>query len=126
MLGAITFVLYLSTNKDLTLQSSSKQQVEESLDELLRYTDDSDLKNDGFLVLALKQHGVMKTLRPPLLQVLASAYGWFVEHIDQDDVAPQTTRNSVSEQNLKVAFGEFLESITRPDNLLWRNDQETS
>ena len=119
-------VLYLSTNKDVTLQSPSKQQVEESLDELLRYTADPGLKNDGFLVLALQQHGVMKTLRPPLLQVLASAYGWFVEHIDQDDVATQTTRNSVSERDLKVAFGRFLESITRPDNLLWRNDQETS
>ena len=93
------------------------------MDELLRYTDDPDLKNNGFLVLALEQHGVMKTLRPPLLRVLASAYGWLVEHIDQDDVATQTTRNSVSEQDLKVAFEEFPESITRPDNLLWRNDQ---
>lgn len=120
------FVLYLSTNKDLTLQSPSNQQVEESLDELLRYTDDPDQKNNGFLVLALEQHGVMKTLRPPLLQVLASSYGWFVEHIDQDDVATQTTRNSVSEKDLKVAFEKFLENITRPDNLLWRNDQETS
>ena len=113
-------VLFLSTDKDRTMKAPTKEQIEGALDELLDFTDDRNLKHDGFLVLALEQPGLVKPLRPPLLQVLASAYGWFVEHIDQNDVQSQTVRNSVSEPDLKRAFVEFAETVTRPENLAWR------
>ena len=113
-------VLFLSADKDRTMKAPTKEQIEESLDELLIFTDDPKLKHEGFLVLALEQPGLVKLLRPPLLQVLASAYGWFVEHVDQNDVQSQTERNSVSERELKRAFVEFAETVTRPENLAWR------
>ena len=68
-------VLFLSADKDRTMKAPTKEQIEESLDELLIFTDDRNLKHEGFLVLALEQPGLVKSLRPPLLQVLASAYG---------------------------------------------------
>ncbi len=116
-------VLFLSTNKDVTLEAPTARQVEESLDELLRFSDDPKLENDGFLVLALEEKGLLKTQKPPLLQVLASAYGWFVEHIDRADVATRTVRNSVSEQELKAAFFDFLDTAQRPAKLSWRSDR---
>ena len=54
-------VLFLSTNKDVTLEAPTARQVEESLDELLRFSDDPKLENDGFLVLALEDKGLLKT-----------------------------------------------------------------
>ena len=113
-------VLYLSTNRELSFEAPSKQQIQESLDELLRFTDDPKLENEGFLVLAVERYGLMKRLRPPLLQVMASAYGWFVEYIDKDGLAIQTMRNSVSEKDLEIAFFGFLERTELPGNLLWR------
>ena len=115
-------VLFLSTDKDRTIKAPTKEQVDESLNELLNFTDDRNLKSEGVLVLALEQPGLMKPLRPPLLQVLASAYGWFVEHIDQNDVQSQTVRNSISEPELNRVFVEFSETVTRPENLLWRGE----
>ena len=115
-------VIYLSTNRDITFEDPTKQRVQEYLDELLSFTDDPNLQKEGFLVLAVEQHGILKSLRPPLLQVMASAYGWFVEHIGEDDVAVRTMRNFVSQQDLQIAFFGFLENAKRPDNLRWRKE----
>lgn len=118
-------ILYLSAHSELEVKDPAKQQVQESLDELLRFTDDAKLKNEGFLVLAVDRSGLTKRLRPPLLQVVASAYGWFVEYLDADGSAIQrTSRNSVSEEALRVAFYNFLKSPGRPDNLSWREGQQ--
>ena len=113
-------ILYLSTNRERTLENPTKQQIRKSLDELLSFTDDPKLENESFLVLAVERYGFMKKLRPPILQVMASAYGWFVEYVDEAGSEVHTMRNSVSEQDLHVAFLGFLENSGRPDNLSWR------
>ena len=113
--------LFFSADRDLELKDTSMQQVKELLDELLRFTDDPQLENEGSLVLYSEQSGlILKRQMPPLLQVLASPYGWFVEYINEVGSATQTMRNSVSEKDLEVAFLGFLENPKRPDNLSWR------
>ncbi len=115
-------ILYFWAKKELVLESPTPQQVEDSLDELLTFTDDPKLKKEGFLLLASDRQGFFKKYKPPILQVLASAYGWFVEYVDEDESISRTPRNAVSEQDLRAAFLRFLENPGRPENLTWREE----